>query len=436
MEKNSIPMYNIQQMKQKRLYFFIAIIFLLLSRLSLKAADFDEDAYGSVTDFLMDIYGIDDNAGLTAFPVLNIPMGGKSEGMGTSFTAVADDLSFIEWNPAGSSMMQNTGLGFFHNNWIADTNIEGIVYTSRYKDLGFAVAGKWLYLPFTEYNLFGERVSKGYYSEAVGTLNVSYNFLAGYYFTGVSVGLNLKGAFRFVPDFAEREDGLTGKDQSAAAVMADVGALTRFNFLKWYSSREKNMSVGMVIRNLGFPAKGDPLPTVISAGLAYKPFRPFQLAFDFSFPLNMANPDLSEKFYWSVGLSAAVTNFLSMRAGLLSKTGNARITVGSEIILKNIALDINYSLDLLTQVEPLNRISVGVRFNFGDQGRQETSDAADEMYLKGLDAYAIGNYAEAQYCWEETLKLMPKYEPAQEGLRLIARSRDLESQIRDFMEFS
>jgi hypothetical protein len=437
-------MYNIQQMKQKRKYFFIAILFLFFSRLPVIAADFDEKGYGSITDFLTDMYGIDDNAGLTAFPVLNVPLGGKSEAMGTTFTAVADDLSFIEWNPAGSSMMTYTELGFFHNNWIADTNVEGIVYASRYKDFGFAASGKWLYLPFTQYNMFGERVSKGYYSEAVATLNLSYNLFSGYYFSGVSLGLNVKGAFRFVPDFAgyDNNDGIdekviegSGKDQSAAAIMADFGALTRFNLFKFYSSREKNTSFGLVIRNLGLPAMGDPLPTVISAGLAYKPFRPIQLAFDFSLPLNMKEPELSEKPYWSFGLDAAITNFLSMRAGLLAKTGNARITVGTEITLKNIALDVNYSLDLLTQLEPLNRISLGVHFNFGDQGRQATSDKADELYFQGLEAYASGNYAEAQYYWEETLNTMPKFEPAQEGLKLLARTRDLESKIRELMEF-
>lgn len=427
-------------MRRKIHYFFIVIIFLFFSRFSVYAADFNEDGYGSISDSLMSIYGgIDDNAGLTAFPVLNVPMGGKAEAMGTTFTAIADDLSFIAWNPAGSSMMTNTGLGFFHNDWIADVNVEGIVWTSRYKNLGFAAAGKWLYLPFTEYNLFGERVSKGYYSEAVGTLNISYNFLSGYYFNGISVGLNVKGAFRFVPDFANKDGELmegSGYSQSAATIMADVGALTRFNLFKFYSSREKNTSVGVVIRNLGLPALGDPLPTVISAGLAYKPFRPIQIAFDFSVPLNVMDPSLSEKPYWSLGLSAAITKFLSMRAGLLSKTGNARITVGTEITLNKIAFDVNYSLDLLSQMEPLNRISIGVSFNFGDQGRQAAADAADDWYFKGLEAYSLGNYAEAQYCWEETLKIMPKFEPAQEGLKLIARSRDLESQIRDLLEFS
>jgi hypothetical protein len=135
--------------------------FFMLCAYGAAAIDFDADDYGSATDYLKGIYGVDDNAGLTAFPVLNIPLGGRAEGMAGSFSAVADDISFLEWNPAGSSMLRKAELAFFHNNWIADTKIEGAAFASRFKDFGFAAGGKWLYTPFTEYNIYGERASKG-----------------------------------------------------------------------------------------------------------------------------------------------------------------------------------------------------------------------------------------------------------------------------------
>ena len=55
---------------------------------SIGALDFSAGTYGS----LADLYKVDENAGLTAYPVLRVPMGGKAEGMGTAFTAVANDL--------------------------------------------------------------------------------------------------------------------------------------------------------------------------------------------------------------------------------------------------------------------------------------------------------------------------------------------------------
>jgi len=423
-------------MSKKQRIFWLIFLVSCLGTPFLGALDFDSGAYGTLSD----IYQTDDNAGLTAFPVLRVPMGGRSEGMGTAFSAVADDLSFIEWNPAGSSMLSYTELGFFHNNWIADTKVEGIVFASRLNELGYGASAKWLYTPFSEYNMYGDRVSKGYYSEAVATLNVSYNFLAGYYFSGISLGANIKGAFRFVPDYSDADDqgnnegtllSGSGRSQSAAMAMADIGALTRFNLLKMYNSREKNMSVALVIRNLGPPVRGEPLPSSATAALAYKPLRPLTLAFDFTLPVNMQDFALSEKPYWAAGLNVAITDFLSMRAGLLGRSGGYRATMGSAVELGKIALDLNYSLDLLTQFTPMNRISLAARINFGDQGRAQNADRVDSLYLSGLDAYSAGNIEEARRNWEAALSINPKFDPAKEGLALIQNSSLLDSRIND-----
>ncbi|MDR2662816.1 MAG: UPF0164 family protein [Treponema sp.] len=406
-----------------------------LALFSADALDFNEDAYGSISS----IYKPDDNAGLTTFPVLLVPMGGRAEGMGTAFTALADDLTFIEWNPGGSSMLAFTELGVFHNNWIADTKVESIVFASRFKDLGYGAGIKWLYTPFSEYNMYGERVSKGYYSEMVATLNVSYNFLAGYYFSGISIGANIKGAARFMPDYSDADDkgnnsgkliSGSGLSQSAAMAMVDIGALTRFNLFKFYNAREKNMSAALVVRNLGPPAKGEPLPTSVTAALAYKPIRPLTLDFDFTLPMNMQDISLSEKPYWAAGLNVDITEFLSMRTGLLGRYGGYRVTIGSAVNLGKIALDVNYSLDLLTQITPLNRVSLGIRFNFGDQGRQETRDKVDSLYLSGLDAYAQGNYQDAKSYWEEALTLDSRFDPAKEGIALIGGTDALDDRIQ------
>jgi tetratricopeptide (TPR) repeat protein len=331
-------------------------------------------------------------------------------------------------------MLDRTELAFFHNNWIADTKIEGAVFASRFKDFGYAAGGKWLYTPFTEYNMYGDRVSKGYYSEAVAVLNGSYNFFSGYYFSGVSIGASLKGAFRFVPDFAGAGGELvsgSGRSQSAVMAMADLGALTRFDFLKPYNSRERNTAAALVIRNLGPPAKDEPLPTLISAALSYKPLRPLLFSFDFSIPLNMTDPRASEKPYWAAGAAVNISSFLSMRTGLLFKAGNIRLALGSAVNLEKLSLDLNYTLDLLTQMQPLNRVSVGIRFDLGDQGREQASSRVDELYLAGMAAYGEEKYTEAQYYFEEALKLNPKFEPAREGLEIVRQLELVEQRIDD-----
>jgi len=412
---------------------FFAALLIIFSLPALWAADAQDD-YGSIADYLNGIYGADGNAGLTAFPVLNIPMGGRSEGMATAFSAVSDDISFIEVNPAGSSMLEKSEFAFFHNNWIADTKIEGLAYANRFGDFGLAAGVKWLYTPFTEYDAGGTRVSNGYYSEGVLIINASYNFFSGYYFSGLSLGVNLKSAFRIVPDYAHNNGspvGDSGLSQSAAAVMADIGLLTRFNLFKTYSARERNASAAIVIRNLGPPSLDEALPTVVGAAVSYKPIRPIALAFDFGLPLNLMDISLSETPYFAFGISANITNFLSMRAGLLYRAGSSRVSVGSAVNLNKISIDINYTLDLLTQLQPLNRISLAVRLDLGDGGRKQTAEKVDELYLMGFEAYSLGNYTNARLYWEEALRLDPKYEPARESLDTLNNREGLTNRIED-----
>lgn len=406
----------------------IGAVLLLFSSLSVAAFDIASDPYAQTVDFLVELYGVDPNAALTSFRSLYIPMGGRSEAMATAFSAVADDSSFLEWNPAGSATMGKTELSFFHNNWISDTKIEGAVYTLRAGDLGVSFGGKWLYLPFTESDQYGDRASKGYYSETTGIANVSYNFLRGYYFDGISLGVNGKFAFRAMPDYSDDAgtvDPLSGDSQSTFALMVDAGLLTRFNFLKFYNSRERNAAVSAVLKNVGPPPLGDPLPTTATFGFSYHPTRPIIVAFDYSIPINLVDPSLSERHYWALGLSAAVSQFFSMQSGLMVRGTSPRITVGSRILVAGIDLNVTYTLDLLTQLQPLSRISLSAKFDFGDGGRAGKAARVEELYLKGLEEYAGGNTDEATRLWESALKIDPGFDPAREGLGAIVGAKSL-----------
>ena len=191
------------------LFFFIFFSF-SLSGLSI------EDYYARSNDFFDFIS--DPNAGLTIFPILTIPMGGENEGMGTAYTAVARDSSFFDANPSASSTLKYTELTVLHNNWIADTSIEGIVYATRIDDIGIGIGGKFLYVPFTARDAWGQSYGKGYYSETIGSFNFSYNFLSGFYFQGISVGGNLKFAYRHVPaTIYSAQSALGGDDRFGGA---------------------------------------------------------------------------------------------------------------------------------------------------------------------------------------------------------------------------
>ena len=163
--------------------------------------------------------------------------GGKHANMATAFTAVANDSAFIEANPAASSVQGLTELSFFHNNWVAGTGIESVVYTIRFENLGFGIAGRWLHLPFSEYDISGRRVAKGTYSDIQAT--------AASRTTSSRLRLLRPGArrqreilYRSVPDCTETVK-TNNPRLGPKPIRLGHGRCkhSRFNFLKFYSSR-------------------------------------------------------------------------------------------------------------------------------------------------------------------------------------------------------
>ena len=195
-------------------------------------------------------------------------------------TAAARDVTFIEANPSVSSVIEESEFALFHNNLIADTSIEAIGYTTRFGRLGTGFAAKVLHVPFTSYDDFGVQLSTGRYLESIFTSNISYNFFRSFNFDGVAVGANLKGAYRNIP-------AQIAANQSAGGVMADFGVTTRFDLFKFYAAKARNVAVGAVVRNLGPPVLGEPLPTAFGTGLSYSPIRPLLLAVDVTVPFHL-----------------------------------------------------------------------------------------------------------------------------------------------------
>ena len=400
-----------------------AILFFLLSAVIF--ADF-ADFYYSISP---EEDRIDPNVGLTLFPTLLVPSGGRYEGMGTAFTAVADDSGYLEANPSASSLLEYTELVFSHNNWIADSNMEGVVYTIRFNDLGLGFGGKFLYVPFTEYDTWGERVSKGYFTETIGTMNISYNFFSSYYFYGIAFGTNIKVAYRSIP--AEIAEG-----QSLFGVMADIGVLTRFNFLKYFASRSKNVSLGAVVKNLGPPVPlsaertpSEPLPTEATFGMSYSPIRPVTIAFDLGIPFSLVPAYPAERPNFAAGFDVVFTDFYSLQAGFKYRGANPKISLGSIIELKAVRFAVNYTFDLTTSSQNPDHFSIQAELKIGDRGRAEIQALIDEYYTAGLEAYAEGSLVRSIEYWDKVLELDPHFQPAREMKKTAQRALLLQQKM-------
>ena len=384
---------------------------------------------------------IDANEGMTIFRSLNIPVGGRVESLGTAFTGVADDISFFDYNPAGSAVMEKTEVALFHNAWIADSAMETIAGTIRNGNLGMGAQLKCFYVPFTEYNMYGERVAGSYYSETTATANISYNFLAGYNFKGIAVGANVRGGWRSMPDYTDNatDEIISGSGlrQSALALMTDIGVLLRFNGGKFYSNREPNIRLGLSLNNLGFALTGfgssvkvdDALPTRISAGLSYRPFAPLLFSLEFRKPIHLQSLSSSGKWSAGTGIEIIITRFFAVRTGFLLQGGNPRISLGSGFDIRGIQVQVNYTFDLTSSAAPVNHISLGAKVRFSDRGRALRQKHIDELYTRGLNQYSLGDYNSARETWNEVLALDSRFDPAIEGLKAIERTENLYKRI-------
>jgi hypothetical protein len=143
----------------------------------------------------------------------------------------------------------------------------------------------------------------------VVTANVAYNLGHSYSFSGVAMGLSLKGAYRHVPS-----DIAAG--QSILGVMIDGGLQTSWSMLKAQRWSLPNWSFGVAVKNLGLSTMSDEsLPLTASAGLAYSPIRALTVATDFNLPLSLDAAPAWAYFDWAVGVDVAVAEFLSVRGG-------------------------------------------------------------------------------------------------------------------------
>jgi hypothetical protein len=229
------------------------------------------------------------------------------------------------------------------------------------------------------------------------------------------------------------ESGATANN-SALGVMLDAGLLSRFNLLKFYSSRTKNLALALTVKNLGPLVQGDPLPTDATLGIAYAPLRPLLFSLDVTQPIDLSDLSKSESLNVAGGALVQLSDFFKLHGGLLIKGGNPRLTIGSTFDVELARITVNYTLDLTTQFTPLNRISIQAAFSLGDLGRADIAKKVDTLYLNGLDAYSRGEVDAAISLWEEALRLDSTFDPARESRDAALASKGLKQTMTELQK--
>jgi hypothetical protein len=293
----------------------------------------------------------------------------------------------------------------------------------RFDDLGIGFGGKLLHVDFSRYGADTTQRASGLYTEGTVGANVSYNFLRDFYYPGLSVGATVKTAYRTIPE-------IIAPGQSAVGIAADLGVLTRLNFLKYYASRSPNFAAAIALKNFGPPIQGEPLPSQITTGVAYSPIRPVLIALDFILPVSLARGVDADTPSGALGVAVQITPFFSAQTGFLYRLGDSRFTLGATLELPDVTLVTNYTLDRATQFERFNRISIQAQLNLGDRGRGELRDKVDQLYLDAWAASVGGELETAVRMLNEALALDPTFVPATELLETTQRTLDLQEELR------
>jgi len=384
-------------------------------------ADYESNFLQGYLQFEQLFQKLSGDYGTTFFPFLNLGYGGRELGLSNAFTGVADDISTLEANPAGTASLNFTEFFFSHNKLMGDVNYNTLAYTMRFNNLGFGLGGRILYMPFTHFNEYGENVGSGVITYSVITCNLAYNFLHSYKWFGLSVGTNVKLYIYGVPESI-------APNQTKINAAFDIGLLTRFNFLKAYNRPEKNFSLGLVVSNLGPFTDGEPPPTTISLGIAYKPIYQLLFSVDFNYLINYSETTWKN---WSVstGIEWKFTKYSSLLAGVTIKSSPS-FSLGINIEFEDFKITAVYNPDFVD----VSKFSISASLKLGDLGRGKKAVLVNKMYSNALKLMSEGNYEAAKDVLIEILKNDYSYTPAKESLKYCKKQIQIQNELNIMLE--
>jgi hypothetical protein len=301
-------------------------------------------------------------SGVEGASFLEVPVGAAPAGLGSAYTALANNAYAPVWNPAGLGFLTSTQIGAMHQLYVEKTHFEFVSAVHPFSP-GRALGVSAQY--FTP----GDLLETDLTGNELGTFGGHYGAYSLAYGHRLSDTLAL---------------GLTGKliegeiaDVSASAYAVDVGAFYR---------PIPRLTLAAVIANIGsklkFIDQSDPLPLNLRTGAAYKMTDDLKIAAEGvyrkegtpSFHLGVEWPSEDKRgFCLRTGYSTDRIRELSALAG---------VTVGVGIpILKH---EVSYAFMPLGDVGQAHYFSMTLRFgeteSYGKTGVLDVDDETSEEY--------------------------------------------------------
>jgi hypothetical protein len=234
----------------------------------------------------------------TGADFLKIPVGARAVSLGNAFTAKAEGVEALNWNPAGLTRFNPiqgkalSGLTLSHQSLIDENSLDTLALSLPFRQtaLGFHIRR----LTYTEQEV--RQMDR----------SVGGQFVASDLAAGTAIGINF-GHFQLGVGATFIRQELKG--QKAQTVSFDIGALAQAPRLPF--------SIGISARNLGpsmtFIEESARLPLTLTLGTAVQIGRPFSLSFD------VVSKPYQNTTALSFGTELLTMGTMALRAGYLTQ---------------------------------------------------------------------------------------------------------------------
>ena len=326
---------------------------------------------------------------------LAVPSGVRATGMGEAYTAVGDDASSLNWDPAGLARLPGFELGLAHNEWSTGLGFrqESLAYGQRLTPgSGFGLA--------LNYFSLGSLVSRS----ADGASNGESSPFAA----GASAGYG----WSVFPDHSLKL-GVASEfamESLFTAVSTGFGATLGLDY-----DVNAKLSLGLALKHLGSGSGGFAPPSTADLGLAYRLFSRLLLAFDGSLPFH-GDPALKTGLELDLGV-------LQLRGGyryaLSTREGDLQSGLSAGAGFQAGLVSIDYAYVPYGALLSSHRLSASLRlpadfFAPSNNGPELSTETAQAYYEKGIEfelarrpIEAMVQYQMVENSYPEALKAAP-----------------------------
>ncbi|MBI4050914.1 MAG: PorV/PorQ family protein [Elusimicrobia bacterium] len=285
-------------------------------------------------------------AGGSTASFLKIGVGARPIGMGNAFTAIANDINAIAWNPAGLSQLSKREVGLMHAELFADTRYDFLGYAHPTSIGTFGLGINYLSQAKIE-SRSADRSASGSFGASDMALNIAYGRPIP---SGTRLGINFKYLQSQISDV------------KAQGWAVDLGALHRTPIA--------GLNLGLAVQNLGpglkFIEESSPLPLTFATGFTY------HLHLGMALALDLKHMPHDKRTTVSIGTEYALFSALTLRAGYLGALAaqgqkNLRSTeglagLGTGFGLKLRGYGIDYAFTPMGELGNAQRISLSASF--------------------------------------------------------------------------